>query len=80
MGDNTNSGSEEQTSEFEEDGKDMVTEEGGEDMTGTSEFTVERDVEIEGAGGENGATLGADVTRSIITDNVGSENDSVSII
>ena len=57
----------------------MVAEEGGEDMTGTSESTDEHDVEIEGAG-ENGATPGADVTRSIITDNVGSENDSVSII
>ena len=45
-------------------------------MTGTSEFTVEHDMGIE-VGGENGVTLGADVTRSIVTDNVGSKNERV---
>ena len=48
-------------------------------MTGILEFVVECDVGIE-AGGENGATLRADMTRSIVTDNVGSENVSMSII
>ena len=58
----------------------MVAEEGGEDMTGTSEFTVVRDVETEGAGGENGEMPVVADEASITTDDVGSENDSVSII
>ena len=57
MSDNVNSGSKEQTLDFEEEGNDMVAEEGGEDMTGTSEFTVEHNVETEGVGGENGSVV-----------------------
>ncbi|EDR02380.1 uncharacterized protein LACBIDRAFT_309694 [Laccaria bicolor S238N-H82] len=75
--DNAGSGSEKQTSDFGEDGDDIIAEEGGEDMTGTSEFTVEHDEEIEGAIGENEEMLPvvADMA-SITNDNVGSENDS----
>ena len=58
----------------------MVAEEGREDMTDTSEFTVERDVETEGVGGENGEMPVVVDEASITTDDVGSENDSVSII
>ncbi|EDR16127.1 uncharacterized protein LACBIDRAFT_301898 [Laccaria bicolor S238N-H82] len=71
------SGSEKQTSDFGEDGNDIIAEEGGEDMTGTSEFTVECDKETEGVIGENEEMLPvvADMA-SITNDNVGSENDS----
>ena len=37
---------EEQTSDFQEEGNDMDAEEGGEDMTGTSEFMVECDIGV----------------------------------
>ena len=80
MSDNANSGSKEQTLDFEEEGNDMVAEEGREDMTGTSEFTVEHDVETEGAEGENGEMPVVVDEASITTDDVGSENDSMSII
>ena len=36
----------------------------------TSEFTVECDMKIEGAGGENGVMQGADVTRNTVTNNM----------
>ena len=49
-------------------------------MTGTSEFTVECDVETEGAGGENGEMPVVADEASITTDDLGSENNSVSII
>ena len=58
----------------------MVAEEGGEDMTDTSEFTVEHDMETEGVGGENGEMPVVADKASITTDGMGSENDSVSII
>ena len=58
----------------------MVAEEGREDMTNTSEFTVECDVETEGAGGENGEMPVVVDKASITTDDMGSENNSVSII
>ena len=58
----------------------MVAEEGREDMTDTSEFTVEHDVETEGAGGENGEMPVVVDEASITTDDMGSENNSVSII
>lgn len=55
---------EEQTSEFEEEGdKDM---------------TDEHSVETEGVGGENGEMAVTDMARNVTTEDVGSENDSVS--
>jgi len=58
----------------------MVAEEGEEDMAGTSEFMAGHDPEIEGAVGENAKMVVADVAESVTTEDVGSENDSVSMI
>ena len=75
-----NSESEEHASEFEEEGMDMVAEEDKEDMTGTSEFTAEHNVETEEAVGKNWEMVIADVARNVSTEDVSSENNSVSTI
>jgi len=58
----------------------MVAEEGEEDMAGTSEFMAGHDLEIKGAVGENAKMVVADVAESVTTEDVGSENNSVSMI
>ena len=58
----------------------MVAEEDEEDMTGTSEFTAEHNVEMEEAVGKNWEMVVADMARNVGTEDAGSENDSVSTI
>ncbi|EDR07978.1 uncharacterized protein LACBIDRAFT_327181 [Laccaria bicolor S238N-H82] len=69
----TESGSEEQTSEFEE---------GEKDMTGIVKSANERNVtvEIEGVVGESGDMAVTDVATNVTIDDVGLEKDSVHII